>query len=141
MDASRLTFSSSTATTARTPMVPMWLSRMISSTRSRGRELRRPSAVSARPSMCSPAERAHQHQHRDDARREERQDVVQTEDDRRPPLPPMSTPTMGKKTGAPRSSFSPPHQPAGTRTGVRKVRAEKKDFMRRRRGSRWQPAR
>ena len=58
MDAAAAILSDSTSTMAMTPMAPTWLSRMISRTRSRGRELRNPSAVSDRPSRCKPPWRA-----------------------------------------------------------------------------------
>ena len=47
-----------TQTIAATPIGPVRLSFMISRIRSRGRELKKPSAVSARPSMWRPPETA-----------------------------------------------------------------------------------
>ena len=51
-DVSKVIFKIKTETMAMTPMGPVRLSRMMSSICGRGRELKKPSAVSARPSIC-----------------------------------------------------------------------------------------
>ncbi len=121
------TLMAKTKTKASTPMVPMRLSRMISSTRSRGRALRNPSAVSAKPSKCSPPLNADS---RPITKRSRNSPVTPSFQDTKSPnmhSPPMINPTKGNQAGDRSKSRSS----NGARMGmtVKNCNAARKGFM------------